>query len=140
MHELAVCQSLLRQVDEVARDHGSTVVTRVLVTIGPLSGIEAPLLDRAFAIARMNTVAQTAKLEIEKSAVIVWCSACAKASTVPPNRLLCSQCRTWKVSLKSGNELFLKRVDLSDAEAPLRRQREVGDVRNDVTLGARDVR
>jgi hydrogenase nickel incorporation protein HypA/HybF len=119
MHELAVCQSLLREVDRVARENGSKSVTRMFVAIGPLSGIEAPLLERAFSIARLNTVAESAVLEIEQSEVIVWCDDCSKASTVRANKLLCAKCGTWKVSLKSGDELMLKRVELADPECPV---------------------
>jgi Zn finger protein HypA/HybF involved in hydrogenase expression len=37
---------------------------------------------------------------------------------VAPNALLCGKCSAWRVELKSGDELMLKRVELAlDAEA-----------------------
>jgi len=112
MHELAICQSLLTEVAKVAAAHGVSRVTRVSIVIGPLSGVEVPQLVRAFDLARLGTVAEAAALAVENSPVVVWCDICERASPVPANALLCGGCGTWKVSLKSGDELLLKRVEL----------------------------
>ncbi len=112
MHELAVCQSLLHEVGRVAGAHNAAKVMEVVVTVGPLSGIEAPQLVRAFTIARAGTVADDATLLIDEAPVVVWCDACETESEVQPNALLCRRCGTWRVSLKSGNELLLKRIEL----------------------------
>jgi len=118
MHELSICQSLLREVANVAAAHRATAVTRIFVAIGPLSGVEAQLLTRAFALARLGTVAQTAALAVEASPVVVWCDICELETAVPVNRLLCGQCGAWKIALKSGDELLLKRVELVEAPGP----------------------
>ncbi|MCB1493360.1 MAG: hydrogenase maturation nickel metallochaperone HypA [Rhodobiaceae bacterium] len=118
MHELAVCQSLIRETEKVAEKHGARRVTRLVVAIGPLSGVEAPLLERAFEIARFGTVADGAVLEIETMPVTVWCGDCEAESVVPANALLCDRCGTWKVSVRSGDELLLKRLELAPDEAP----------------------
>jgi hydrogenase nickel incorporation protein HypA/HybF len=115
MHELAVCQSLLAEVERVAAAHHAVSVSRLVVAIGPLSGVEAPLLDRAFEIARMGGLAQAAHLEIEQCPVTVWCDDCELASEVEPNELLCSRCGSWKVKLRTGDELLLKSVELEEA-------------------------
>ena len=118
MHELAICQSLLGEVAKVAAAHRSAAVTRVFVTIGPLSGVETPQLLRAFGLARLGTVAETAALVIEASPVVVWCYTCKRESAVPANMLLCGKCGTWKIALKSGDELLLNRLELAEASGP----------------------
>tara|TARA_R110002094_G_scaffold17024_2_gene28564 strand:+ start:152 stop:553 length:402 start_codon:yes stop_codon:yes gene_type:complete len=118
MHELAICQSLLTEVAKVAAAHRTTVVTRISIVIGPLSGVEAPQLVRAFGVARVGTVAETATLVVEAAPVVVWCDICKLETAVPANRLLCGKCGTWKISLKSGDELMLKRVELAEASSP----------------------
>lgn len=115
MHELSVCQSLLRHIGRVAIAHKAARVTEVVVAIGPLSGVEAPQLARAFTIARAGTIADDATLMIDETPVVVWCQACEAQSEARPNALLCRRCGTWKVSLKSGDELLLKRVELETA-------------------------
>jgi len=114
MHELAVCQSLLREAERVAETHGARTITRLAVVIGPLSGVEAPLLERAFTIAREGTIAEQATLAVEQAPVVVWCPDCKKESAVATNKLLCIGCGNWRVTLRSGDELVLKQVELSD--------------------------
>ena len=114
MHELAVCQSLLREAERIAETRGARTITRLAVVIGPLSGVEAPLLERAFTIARAGTIAERATLAVEQAPVVVWCPVCEKESAVVANKLLCIDCGNWRVTLRSGDELVLKQVELSD--------------------------
>lgn len=113
MHELSVCQGLLRQVERVATDHGAAAVERILLRVGGLSGVEPPLLQRAFGIARAGTRAERAELLIETGPVVVKCRTCGSSSAVPPNRLLCSHCGEWRVDVTDGEELLLLSVDLN---------------------------
>ncbi|MEC3862775.1 hydrogenase maturation nickel metallochaperone HypA [Mesobacterium sp. TK19101] len=112
MHELAVSQSLIAEAMRTALHHGAVRVTALTVQIGPLSGVEAPLLDRAFSVARAGTMLETSVLTMEIAPVVVWCPACQTETTVAPNALLCGQCGDWKVTLRSGDELVLKQVEL----------------------------
>lgn len=119
MHELAICQSLIGAVERAAAEHGARRIARIVVAIGPLSGVEAPLLSRAFTIARVGTPAEDAELDIEIMPVMVHCPACDCDSHVALNRLLCERCGGWQVTLKSGDELLLKRIELATADEEL---------------------
>ena len=57
MHELAVCQALIEQVERVARDNAARRILSITVSVGPLSGIEAKLLEHAYPLAAAGTVA-----------------------------------------------------------------------------------
>lgn len=121
MHELSVCQGLLDQVARVAADHGASGVKRVVVRIGPLSGIVPELLQQAFPLARAGTIAEAAALTIEELPVRVHCDACGADSDARPNRLLCGECGNWHTQLISGDELLLASVELtSNAEFGMR--------------------
>lgn len=117
MHELAICQGLLSQVRRVAEQKGATSVHSIRLRIGPLSGVEAPLLRQAFSIARGDTIAQGAGLEIEFAPVTVQCRICGAESAAAPNRLLCGQCNAWQVRVTGGDELLLMSVELSGMPA-----------------------
>lgn len=118
MHELSVCQSLLAEVARIAGENGGGNVSEIVLGIGPLSGVEAPLLDRAFTIARAGTCAAKATLVIEAMPVTVRCRSCGGGGEVKPNRLLCPQCGDWQVDLASGDELQITRVAIDcDAQA-----------------------
>jgi hydrogenase nickel incorporation protein HypA/HybF len=123
MHELSVCQSLLDQVQRIAADHGADRVERIVLRIGPLSGVEGPLLRNAFPLAAAGTVAEHAVLEIEPAPVRVHCITCGAESDATPNRLLCGACGDWHTRLVSGDEMLLARLELSipdgaDADEP----------------------
>lgn len=112
MHELSVCQSMLRQVEAIVAQHGAHTATAIKVQIGPLSGIEPQLLAQAFPIASAGTVAEGATLYLETLAVRVRCQHCGAETEASVNRLLCGECGDWQTQLLSGDELLLASVEL----------------------------
>lgn len=112
MHELAVCQSLMDQVEAITRERNAQRVSSIVIAIGPLSGVEVQLLKNAYPIASAGTVAENAELLIEQLPVRVKCSQCDSESEVLPNKLLCKQCGDWRTTLISGDELMLMSVEL----------------------------
>jgi len=117
MHELAICQGLISEVERVARANGAEAVSRITVAIGPLSGIVPELLRGAYEIARTGTMAGRASLFIEQTEPRVHCDSCGVESEAAPNRLLCAACGEWRVQVVSGDEMLLKSVELMRAEA-----------------------
>ncbi len=112
MHELSVCQSMLRQVSEIARQHDARHVSRVQLRIGALSGVEPDLLKQAFLIASAGTIAEEAQLSIEKLPVCVRCESCGAESEVDANKLICPACGDWHTRLISGNEMLLDSIEI----------------------------
>jgi len=112
MHELAICQALLDQVESIAAERKAHCVTSIIVGIGPLSGVEAQLLQNAYTIASAGTVAENAELVIDQLPVRVKCTQCGSESDALPNKLICKQCGDWRTTLVSGDELMLLKVEL----------------------------
>ena len=112
MHELAICQALLEQVEGIARQHAATV-SRVRILVGPLSGAEPHLLEQAYVLARAGTAAEDSELVIESGPVRVRCRSCGTESTATVNCLLCAACGNWQTELARGDELLLLKVELS---------------------------
>jgi hydrogenase nickel incorporation protein HypA/HybF len=115
MHELSVCLALLQQVEEIAAKNNAVAVDRIVLKVGPLSGVEPDLLQNAYPLAVAGTIAEHAELVIERSGVIVQCTQCEAESKVPPNRLLCSECGDYRTRLVSGDEMILQRMEFSSA-------------------------
>jgi len=113
MRELAVCQGLMSQVEQIAQEKGASRVEHIVLSIGPLAGVEPELLSRAFEVARAETIAETAELEIEIGPVIVECRLCGAKGEAKVNRLLCPACGDWKVNLVQGDEMLLLRLEVS---------------------------
>lgn len=117
MHELSVCLSILEQLERIAAEHRSPCVVRVVVGIGPLSGVDPALLRNAFPLAVAGTLAEGAELEIDTVAVRIHCTVCDTKAEAAPNRLLCPACGDFRTRLVSGDDLVLKRVELAPAQA-----------------------
>jgi len=114
MHELAVCQALIGQVTDVARDNKASAVSDIYVSVGPLSGVEGPLMQNVFPIAAAGTVAKEATLHLDTTPIRVRCEECGAESEVKVNRLVCEECGDWRTTLISGDELLLQRVVLGE--------------------------
>lgn len=114
MHELGVCQSLLKQVQAIARRHGGAV-QRVVLRVGPLSGVEPALLTRAYAAAAASTDVAGSELLIETPPLRVRCQSCGAETAASLERLTCATCGDWHTDLLSGDELLLLRVELEEA-------------------------
>jgi hydrogenase nickel incorporation protein HypA/HybF len=112
MHELAICQSMLEQIEAIARKEQASSVTRILLRIGPLSGVVPELLEQAFTIARSGSVAEQAELVTENEPIRVHCDECGAESVATPSNLTCSQCGGFRTRLLSGDELLLASLEL----------------------------
>jgi hydrogenase nickel incorporation protein HypA/HybF len=99
-------------VQQVAAQNDARSVELVRLRVGGLSGVEPPLLERAFEIARAGTIASQAELEIELGPVVVICRDCGASSTVEINRLVCQYCGDWRVNVTEGEELLLLSVEI----------------------------
>lgn len=112
MHELSVCQELLKQIEQVAGQNNACRVHTVKLQIGPLSGVEAALLQQAFPIAVAGSIAEAALLEIELLPIRVSCNQCGAETDAVANKLICGQCGHWQTTLVSGDEMLLASLEL----------------------------
>lgn len=112
MHELAICQALMNQVESIAMERNAVHVVTIVVGMGPLSGVEEQLLKHAYPVASAGTIAEGAELIIENLPVRVKCSQCDSESDAVPNKLVCQHCGDWRTTLVSGDEMMLMRVEL----------------------------
>jgi hydrogenase nickel incorporation protein HypA/HybF len=124
MHELSVCLALIEQVRRIAAERNAAEVSRIVLQVGPLSGVEAELLRNAYPLAAAGTVAENADLVIEAAAIVVSCGECGTESSASANRLLCAQCGGYRTRVVSGDEMILKSLELEKASG-------VGDTARD---------
>ncbi len=116
MHELSVCQALVRHLDDLAREYAARRVCSVTVRIGVLSGVEPQGLRQAYPIACAGTLAEDSRLVIEDAPGRVQCPSCgAETETVSVHRV-CGLCGNWRARLVSGGELVLIHAEFEIAE------------------------
>ena len=110
MHEFSIASSLERLAEEHARKHGAGRILRVHVSVGELSGVEVPLLETAWSVARTGGLCETASLVVRGVPALWECPRCAEA-VAPGLALRCGACRV-PVHLARGDELVLERIEM----------------------------
>jgi len=112
VHELAVAQALVEQVDAVIGQHRAGSATSIRVRIGPLAGVVPELLASAFPLAAAGRRMEHAALEFIHAPIRVRCQTCGLDTAAAMNRLVCGACGNWHTQIISGDELLLESVEL----------------------------
>ncbi len=112
MHELSIIQSLFDTLEAQAREHAAARITRVCLSVGPLSGAVPELLKEAFDMYKKGTIADGAEIEIVAPPVRFKCRSCGTETEPREIALKCPACGSIEVTLCSGTELFLDKIEL----------------------------
>jgi hydrogenase nickel incorporation protein HypA/HybF len=115
VHELAVAQALVEQVDAVIDQHNASAASLIRVRIGPLAGVVPELLASAFPLAAAGSRMERAVLDLVAAPVKVRCQTCGLDTEAAMNRLICGACGDWHTQVISGDELLLESVELETA-------------------------
>ena len=113
MHELSICQSIMQQLEQIAKDNHADLIESVYLQIGPLSGVEPELLKQAFPLAAAGSCASQASVHITVPPIRVHCEICGEESPATANRLLCGACGDYHTRVISGDEMLLNSVELT---------------------------
>jgi hydrogenase nickel incorporation protein HypA/HybF len=117
MHELSIAQSIIEIAEVKAREANSRRIQLIKIRLGEFTTVVREALDFAFEVARRETLAENARLEIESVPMVVRCVACG-AVTDPVREvcLLCPQCGL-PLEVVSGEELQVEYIEIeSEAE------------------------
>ena len=117
MHELAVAQALVEQVESVIRQNHADRASLIRVRIGPLAGVVPDLLATAFPLAAAGSRMEHAQLDLVDAPIRVRCQTCGTETEPGMNRLLCGACGDWHTHVISGDELLLESVELETASS-----------------------
>ncbi|RMA97850.1 hydrogenase/urease nickel incorporation protein HypA [Hydrogenothermus marinus] len=112
MHEFSVVQSLLSLIEENARKNNAKSVSKVVVKIGKMSGIEPHLLKIAFDTFKEKTICENAILEMNIQDIIAKCEDCGKEFVIDDNRFICSSCNSFNLKILDGEEMYLMSLEM----------------------------
>ncbi len=112
MHEFSVVQSLMGLIEENAQQNNAKSVSKVVVKIGKMSGIEPHLLKIAFDTFKEKTICENAQLEIIIQDVIAKCEDCQKEFIIKDNRFICPSCSGYNFSIIDGEDMYLMSLEL----------------------------
>ncbi len=112
MHEFSVVQSLLDLIEKNAYENNAKAVSKVVVKIGKMSGIEPHLLKIAFDTFKEKTICENAELEMIIQDVIARCEDCNKDFTVENNKFICPFCNSYNLKILDGEDMYLLQIEL----------------------------
>jgi hydrogenase nickel incorporation protein HypA/HybF len=116
MHEFSLMQTLLAQVDEVARARHARAVIEIAVAVGPLSGVEPLLLESAFRQLATGELLADARLIVEQVPLTIRCAACGELSELTDFVFVCPHCGGGNTHVAGGDGVILRQVMLEQPE------------------------
>jgi hydrogenase nickel incorporation protein HypA/HybF len=112
MHEYSIVQSLLDSCEENAKVNNATKVTKVVVKIGVMSGVEPDLLQTAFDTFKEETICHDAQFIINIQKVKILCNECQTTSELEKNEYCCPKCESTQLEILDGEEMYLMQLEL----------------------------
>ncbi len=112
MHEYSIVRSLIESCEEHARKNFAKKVTKVVVKIGVLSGVEPYLLSEAYEMFRLGTVCSDADLVLNLQKVKVHCNICGAEEELEKNEFICPKCGSFDLEVLDGEEMYLMQLEL----------------------------
>ena len=113
MHELAITEGIIEAAIPEAEKYGAKRILEIRLKIGELSGVMPECIQYYFDIASKGTIAENAKLKIEKIPVTVRCLDCGFEGVIDRKKIRCPDCGGTELKLIGGREYF---VDSLEAE------------------------
>lgn len=112
MHEYSIVQSLLDSCEQYVEANDATKVTKVIIKIGVMSGVEPELLQTAFDTFKEKTVCDACEFIMNIQKVKIKCNACGDEAELEKNEYLCPKCESSDITVIDGEEMFLMSLEL----------------------------
>ena len=112
MHEMSLCESVLRILEDNAKSQGFEKIRTVWLEIGALSGVEVEAMRFCFDVVTRGTLADQARLEIIEAPGQAWCMQCSKAVRVEQRFDACPDCGGYQLQVTGGEEMRVKELEV----------------------------
>jgi hydrogenase nickel incorporation protein HypA/HybF len=115
MHELPITEGILKIVLKHAELNSVRQVRTIHLQVGKLSDLEDEWIQRYFDYLSKGTVAQGAKLKIERMPIMVQCDGCSNSYEAEAAKLgdfVCPACGERGGTLLSGREYHIKEMEV----------------------------
>jgi hydrogenase nickel incorporation protein HypA/HybF len=113
MHEVGLVQAALEIALRHAERHGAGRIHGLALRVGALSGAVPEALEFAFDVVTQGTIAEGARLEIQRVPISCTCAACGLEFHPPDFPLDCPRCQSPGARVTRGRELELDFVEIS---------------------------
>lgn len=112
MHEMALGQGLVELLEEQAVQQGFTRVKKVTLSLGDLGHVDPDSLAFCFDVVTRGTLAEGAKLIIERPPGEAHCWDCGITVTVQSRADACPVCGKHRLSIIGGDEMSIRELEV----------------------------
>lgn len=118
MHEFSICQEIVTSVLSEMEKVGSPCrLIKTTVLAGKLRQIVPEFLIFAYETLTKDTMAEGSTLEIEAVPIVIKCRECGWSGEVEGEYFFqCAECKSNRVEIASGKELYLKSLEVERDE------------------------
>lgn len=109
MHEFSLCQSVIN-IAKKAAENNSKKVSRVVVKIGNLAGVDVESFEFWFQVAAKDSVLEQARLEIIHEQAIAKCKACEREFELTRLYEQCPNCGSFEKDILKGKDMLVESI------------------------------
>lgn len=110
MHELGICDALLKMVDKAVKEEGCDGVSSITVEVGTLSGVVPHFLSECWEAVIDGTAYEQTEIIVEVLPGKARCLDCGSEFVADVENLVCPDCGGKKLMPISGRDLTLKEI------------------------------
>lgn len=115
MHELPITESILKVVLSHAEKNNAVKIVKIYLQVGMLSDLEDEWIQHYFDYLSKGTIAEEAKLVIERMPVVLQCNECSESYEIEKTQISdysCPKCGKKNSRLVSGKEYYIKNMEV----------------------------
>ncbi len=112
MHEMSLCEGVLKVLEEQALVQQFTKVKTVWLEIGKLSSVEIEAMRFGFDMVMKDSLADGARLEIIDVPGEAWCMQCMKPIAIKQRYDGCPECGSYQLQVTGGEEMRIKELEV----------------------------
>ena len=112
MHEMSLCEAVVEIAVEEAKKNGAERIRAVVLEVGVLGHVDPDALAFCFSAVSHGTLAENARLVIDRVPGSGWCLDCAKTVPMTERFGACPECGRRHVQMSRGAELRLRELEV----------------------------
>lgn len=112
MHEMSLIESVVEIACETAAQHGAAGIRAIRLDVGRLSHVDPEALLFCYDAVRRGSLAEGARLEINRIAGEGWCLDCEKTVPLTERFGACPECGRYHVQMTAGDELKIRDLEV----------------------------
>ena len=115
MHEMSFAESILRVVSRASRENGRRPVTRVVLKVGKMSGVDPASLRYCLDAIASGSAMEGAKIDVVEVAPGLVCARCGRLPIGEARAPVCPKCGG-PAEVSPATDLYVEEIELNDEE------------------------